>query len=154
MATVAAAASVILVAPATAAPDGTTSISGVANWAEECGGQTSDWTLVLDGDLTGCLYTTIETAEELPGGVYVESGTEVIVGCLNVNGDRACGSFTTTYTFYGEFADTGQQVFGKCHHPIVAGSGSGALAGITGRLGFSDNVDTGEAVYTGFVNLP
>ena len=145
---------VMVAVPAGAALADTTEVSGVANWAEECGGQTSDWTLVIEGDLVGCWYTSIETGEELPGGVYVESGTETFVGCMNVDGEEACGSFSTTYRFFGVFDEDGTQLFGKCHHPIVEGTGTGDLSGVTGRLGFLDNVDTGEAHYTGHIRLP
>ena len=145
---------VVVVVPAGAAVAETTQISGVANWAEECGGQTSDWTLVIEGDLTGCWYTDIETGKETPSGVYIETGTEIFVGCLNVDGEEACGSFTTTYRFTGKFASNGDQIFGGCQHPIVAGSGTGDFSGVTGRLDFKDNVETGEALYTGHIKLP
>lgn len=145
---------VIVVIPTGAALAATTDVSGVANWAEECNGRTSDWTLVLEGDLSGCLYTSIETGEELPGGVYIETGTEIIVACTTVGEEEACGTFSTTYRFYGVFADDGTQLFGKCHHPIVTGSGTGGFSGISGRLGFKDNVETGEAFYTGTIDLP
>src|SRR5436309_15923398 len=39
--------------------------------------------LVMTGSLDGCWYTHIETARTTPGGVYLESGTELFVGRLD-----------------------------------------------------------------------
>ena len=152
--TAVAAALVMVVIPAGSAVAGTTQLSGVASFVDECGGEMSDLTLQLEGDLVGCLYTTIETGEEKPGGIYIETGTEVIVACMDNGGVETCGTFSTTYRFIGKFADTGEQLFGKCHHPIVAGSGTDGFSGATGRLAFKDNVDTGQAAYTGHIKLP
>jgi hypothetical protein len=150
-----AAALVVVVVPAGAAVAGTDQIAGVANWAAECDGLTSEWTLVLEGDLAGCWYTdTIDTGKETPSGVYIETGTETFVGCMSVDGEEKCGSFSTTYRFSSKFAASGDQIFGRCQHPIVAGSGTGDFAGATGRLDFKDNVETGEAAYRGHVALP
>lgn len=145
---------VMVVLPIGGAAADTNQLSGVANWAADCDGQTSDWTLVIEGDLVGCWYTSIETGKETPSGVYIETGTETFVGCMNTDGQEACGSFTTTYRFTGKFTDTGEQVWGRCQHPIVAGSGTGDFEGATGRLDFKDNVETGEAFYTGHIKLP
>lgn len=154
MATVVAAALVVLVAPASAADGAQTHVAGAAQFAEECGGETSDFTLVLEGDLTGCWYTTIWEAKETPSGIYQERGTETFVGCLSADGVEACGSFTTTYKFTGKFAASGDQIHGRCQHPIVAGSGTGDFAGATGRLDFKDDVATGIAYYRGHIKLP
>ena len=154
MLTAVATALVVLIIPVGAAVAGTTQISGVASFVDVCGGETSDLTLQLEGDLVGCLYTTVETGEESPGGIYIETGTEVIVACMDNGGVESCGTFSTTYRFIGKFADTGEQLFGKCHHPIVAGSGTDGFSGATGRLAFKDNVDTGQAAYTGHIKLP
>lgn len=149
------AALVMVVVPAGAAVAGSDQISGVANWAAECDGLTSEFTLVLEGDLAGCWYTdTIETGKEMPSGVYLETGTETFVGCLTVDGEEKCGSFSTTYRFSSKFAASGEQIFGRCQHPIVAGSGTGDFEGATGRLDFKDNVETGEAAYRGHIALP
>lgn len=149
-----AAALVVVVVPAGAAIAGTNQIAGVANWAAECGGATSDFTLVIEGDLDGCWYTDVETGVEMPSGVYLETGTETFVGCLTVDGQEKCGSFSTTYRFSSKFAATGEQIFGRCQHPIVAGSGTGDFEGATGRLDFKDDVETGEATYRGHIALP
>jgi hypothetical protein len=150
-----AAALVVVVVPAGAAIAGANQISGVANWAAECGGLTSEFTMVIEEDLEGCWYTdTIDTGKEMPSGVYLETGTETFVGCLTVDGEEQCGSFSTTYRFSSKFAASGEQIFGRCQHPIVSGSGTGDFEGATGRLDFKDDVETGEAAYRGHIALP
>ena len=149
-----AAALVMVVVPAGSAVAGTTQLSGVANFAEECGGQVSDFTLVIEGDLDGCWYTSVETGMETPSGVHIETGTEVFVGCMNTDGVESCGFFTTTYRFEAKVAANGDQIFGRCQHPIVSGSGTGDFEGATGRLDFKDKVETGEALYKGHIKLP
>jgi hypothetical protein len=110
---------------------------------------------VLEGDLEGCWYTdTIETGKKMPSGVYIETGTETFVGCTSVDGEDTCGSFSTTYRFSNKFTASGEQIFGRCQHPIVAGSGTGDFEGATGRLDFKDDVETGEAAYCVHVALP
>jgi hypothetical protein len=150
-----AAALVMVVVPAGAAVAGADQISGVANWAAECDGLTSEFTLVIESDLKGCWYSdTIDTGKEMPSGVYIETGTETFVGCMTVDGEEKCGSFSTTYRFSCKFPASGEQICGRCQHPIVAGSGTGDFEGATGRLDFKDNVETGEAAYRGHVALP
>jgi hypothetical protein len=43
------------------------------------------------------------------------------------------------------------EIFGRCQHPLVAGTGSGVFAGATGRLDFKDEVETGIFYYRGHV---
>ncbi len=84
-----------------------------------------------------------------PSGVYLETGQEIFIGTI----DGAAGSFTTTYKFEAKFAPDGAEIHGRCQHPIIEGSGTGAFAGATGRLNFKDIVETGEFVYKGHVDL-
>jgi hypothetical protein len=106
--------------------------------------------LVMQGDLEGCWYTLVEESRETPSGVYVELGQEVFVGTLN--GGKP-GTFATTYRFQAKFAD-GAELFGRCQHPIVAGSGTGGFAGATGRLDFKDIIeDPITYVYRGHIRL-
>ena len=59
------------------------------------------------------------------------------------------GTFATTYKFSSKWApdvSTGSEVHGRCQHPIVAGSGTGGFAGVTGRVDFKDDVATGVPV--------
>ena len=109
-----------------------------------------DFTLLMRGDLQGCLYTDIETAETKPSGVYLETGQEIFVGSLN---GGPVGTFTTTYKFEAKFAPDGSEVHGRCQHPVVDGSGTGGFEGASGRLDFKDVVETGEYVYRGHIDL-
>ena len=148
------------VAPANAA--GTTQISGSGFYdvtGSECGtppARFADFTpLVLTGDLEGCLYTDILTSTDrgAPSGIYIETGREMIVASLN---GGSVGTFETTYRFESMWdpdVSTGVEVKGRCQHPIVAGSGTGAFAGATGRLDFKDEVATGQFFYRGHIML-
>lgn len=108
--------------------------------------------LVMSGSLEGCWYTHIETARTTPGGVYLESGTELFVGRLD---GSPVGTFTTTYKFEAKLDKNGVEVRGRCQHPIVSGSGTGGLAGATGRVDFKDIIgDPITYVYRGHIRLP
>jgi hypothetical protein len=107
--------------------------------------------LVMTGSLDGCWYTNIETALITPGGVYHESGTELFVGQLD---GGPAGTFTTTYKFDAKLNADLAEVRGRCHHPIVSGSGTGGFAGATGRVDFKDIIgDPITYVYRGHISL-
>lgn len=108
--------------------------------------------LVMEGDLNGCLYTlALKSKGSAQDGVYVELGREVFVGSLN--GGEA-GMFETTYRFQAKFAG-GAELFGRCQHPIVEGSGTDGFDGATGRLDFKDIIEeTITFVYRGHIRLP
>src|SRR4051812_18046852 len=89
--------------------------------------------LVLRGSLAGCWYTKIETARQLPSGVYLETGEEVFVGTLN---GGPAGMFATTYRFEARLDPTGAEIRGRCQHPLLAGSGTGGFTGATGLVLF------------------
>lgn len=102
--------------------------------------------LVLTGSLDGCLYTRVETSKVTPGGVYLETGDEVVVGSLDGGSE---GTFATTYRFESKWnpdVSTGVQQHGRCQHPIVEGSGTEGFEGASGRLNFKDII--GESVTT------
>ena len=110
---------------------------------------------VITGDLEGCWYTKVVSSKDngAPSGVYIESGEEVFVGSLN---DGPVGTFATTYKFESKWdpdVSTGSEVHGRCQHPIVKGSGTGAFEGVTGRLDFKDEVTTGQFFYRGHIKL-
>lgn len=108
--------------------------------------------IVMSGSLDGCWYTHVETARTTPGGVYLESGTELFVGRLD---GRPAGTFTTTYKFEAKLNADGAEVRGRCQHPIVSGSGTGGFAGATGRVDFKDIIgDTITYEYRGHISLP
>ncbi len=141
----------MIVAPVSAG--GAMQISGVGFFAgAECSdaaGAGADFANNLTGDFEGCLYIFVESYECRPSGTYIETGTEIYVGSGDEGDD---GTFSTTYRFTGKFDDCpnlAEQVFGRCQHPIIAGSGDGDFYGVTGRLDFKDDVDAGNFPYTG-----
>jgi len=103
--------------------------------------------LVMTGDLNGCWYTDSFTGQSRPSGTYQETGTETFIGCLA--GGTTCGTFGTTYQFHAKFAPDGSEIFGRCQHPIVSGSGTEGLKGVSGRVDFKDDVDAGLFNYRG-----
>src|SRR5262245_49184929 len=115
--------SVVLTVPSPALAGGATQISGIGFFADpgECtdpDGQGSDLALKLTGDLDGCHYVFVETAECSPSGTYRETGNEIFVG--QYNGEA--GTFRTTYQFEAKYQDCPNlvgEIFGRCQHPII-----------------------------------
>ena len=132
---------------------GAAQISGIGRFAGtgECNdpeGQGSDYGLIMTGDLEGCHYVFVATARCSAGGAYSETGTETFVGLYN----GAPGTFKTTYLFTAKYTDCANlagEIAGRCQHPIVAGSGEGVFEGVTGRLDFQDDIETGNFPYRG-----
>lgn len=144
-----------LVGVATTAAAGTMQVSGSGVYNEACtvpadaGAPPADTgnypPIKMDGSLEGCWYTYVSDSRLHPSGAYQESGTELFVGCLN---ETTCGTFRTTYTFTGKFtANFEAEIHGRCHHPIV--SGTGDFAGTSGIILFKDDVDDGVFYYRG-----
>src|ERR687889_1249859 len=142
---------VVSTAPSPAFAGGATQISGVAFFDDrgECDdpeGEGADFALIMTGDLEGCLYTFVETAESSPSGTYRETGTELFVA------SDGAGAFETTYRFEAKYEDvdtlSGEQ-FGRCQHPIIEGSGTGIYDGVSGQLFFKDDVEAGTFPYRG-----
>ena len=143
----------ILAAPAALA-GGATQISGVAFYADDARvhvtcddpqGERADYVpLVMTGDLEeGCLYTFIETSASSPSGTYRETGTEIFVSA------DGSSTFRTTYRFEGKYEDPATEIFGRCQHPIVEGSGTGIYEGVSGTLLFKDDIEAGNFPYRG-----
>ncbi len=136
---------------------GATQISGLGIFAEvaDCDfiSQGADFALLLSGDLVGCLYVTVLISDCSPSGTYREEGTEYFVGTYN--GEEEDGTFRTNYKFEAKFEGCedggflGAEIFGRCQHPIVNGSGDGVFAGVKGRLDFKDDIETGTFPYRG-----
>jgi hypothetical protein len=59
----------------------------------------------------------------------------------------------TSWSDYTVEADFTVEIHGRCQHPITAGSGTGAFAGVTGRLDFKDDVDKATFYYHGHLTL-
>ena len=139
----------ILAAPAALA-GGATQISGVAFFdeADTCDSASvgADFALLMTGDLDGCLYTFVQTAQSSPSGTYRETGTELFVA------SDGAGTFETTYRFEAKYEDVDTlsgEIFGRCQHPIVEGSGTGIYDGVSGQLFFKDDVEAGTFPYRG-----
>jgi hypothetical protein len=139
---------VVSTAPAFAG--GATQISGVGFFDEgdtcDSGSVGADFALVMTGDLKGCLYTFVETAQSSPSGTYRETGTELFVA------SDGSGTFETTYRFEAKYEDVANlvgEIFGRCQHPIVEGSGTGDFEGVSGRIDFKDDVEAGNIPYRG-----
>jgi hypothetical protein len=110
----------------------------------------ADFALIMTGDLDGCLYTFVETAQSSPSGTYRETGTERFVD------SDGRGTFLTTYRFEAKYEDVDTlsgEIFGRCQHPIVEGSGTGIFEGVTGILFFKDEVETGNFLYRGHLRF-
>jgi hypothetical protein len=119
----------------------------------------------MAGSLVGCWYvdTFIVTKSTTRHGTVTihASGTEHFVGCLDVDRNGRCanadleGTLAFTYTFVGQFdAATGDEIWGRCHHPIVSGTGDFARA--TGALNFRDHIVNGtlvDAPYRGHIKV-
>ena len=140
-------------APSPALAGGATQISGVAFFdaADTCDSANvgANYALLMTGDFEGCLYTFVdEETQSSPSGTYRETGTERFVGSWR--GEP--GTFETTYRWEAKFEDVANlsgEIFGRCQHPIVEGSGTGVFEGVSGILFFKDDVVTGEYFYRG-----
>jgi hypothetical protein len=156
-AALAAASCCLVAAPASASEN---QVSGIQSpgGTPVCG-DTSAFTMT--GDLVGCWYT--DTSNQKKGnqsasGKYqvIYTGTEHFTGCLDSDRDGGCsgdptGTFYTTYTFTAQYDLTPTEIRGRCHHPIV--SGTGDFAGATGVINFKDDVSNGTSPYMGHVGF-
>ena len=136
--------------------NGAAQYSGVGYYAtsEECdyGSMGADYAVRMTGSLEGCLYVYIDEYECSPSGTYREKGRELFIGTYN----GEAGSFWTAYKFEAKYegcatngAPLGAEIFGRCQHPIVDGSGEGVFEGVSGRLDMKDNIEEGNFPYRG-----
>ncbi|GLU44027.1 hypothetical protein [Allomuricauda sp. NBRC 101325] len=141
---------------ATTLKAGATQINGIGYYAEETDcdytAAGADFALGMSGDLEGCLYVFVEDYGCTPSGIYLESGTEIFTGYYK----GEYGTFVTTYKFEAKYEGCsedgfflGAEIFGRCQHPVVKGSGTGVFEGVTGRINFVDDVVTMEFPYKG-----
>ncbi|HUQ68038.1 MAG TPA: hypothetical protein VM165_00860 [Planctomycetaceae bacterium] len=138
----------MMMVPMSASAQEATRISGVGYFDEfhvcDSGSVGADFALIMTGDLEGCLYVFVETAEFTPSGTYMETGTELFVG--------ADGTFETAYQFEAKYEDPANligEIFGRCQHKIVEDSGTGAFDGVSGRIDFKDDIEAGDFPYRG-----
>lgn len=142
-------AAMMMAAPTPVFAEGATRISGIGFFdvdglCVDPEGAGADYAIILTGDLDGCLYAFVETAAFTDSGTYLETGTEIFVG--------PDGTFETVYRFEGKYEDPANlvgEIFGRCQHAIVRGSGTGGFEGVTGRIDFKDDVETGDLPYRG-----
>jgi hypothetical protein len=129
-------------------------ISGIGYYATtaECDNLNppAAYAIKMTGNLEGCLYAFIDDFDCSPSGTYREEGREYFVGTYN----GQSGTFWTTYKFEARYEDCdggplGAEIFGRCQHPITAGSGTGVFDGITGQLNFKDDIEAGNFPYRG-----
>jgi len=150
---------IVFVSPVSAGGRGATQISGTGyfdwDFGDECAGAVTaptdyDFAIQLEGDLVGCNYITVLRSASSPSGTYREWGTEHYV-ITEYNGGTVVGTFDTTYLATIKFDELGAEIWGRCQHPIVAGSGTGIFEGVTGRLDYKDDVSGAvfEAPYKG-----
>ena len=142
----------LAVVPSTVQAAGSVQISGMGYFAspDECPETASlgaTYAVLMTGDLVGCHYVFVTSSHCSPSGTYVEEGNEYFVSATNPN-----DTFRTRYKFEAKYRDcstaTGE-IFGRCQHPIIAGSGKGIFEGVTGRLDFKDDVAIGNFPYRG-----
>jgi hypothetical protein len=134
---------------------GAIQISGMGVYAEtgecELTEGAPSYALKLTGDLNGCVYVFVDDYECSPSGTYREMGREKFVGTYK----GQPGTFWTSYKFEAKYegcqngSPLGAEIFGRCQHPIIAGSGTGAFSGVSGRLDFKDDVEAGNFPYRG-----
>jgi hypothetical protein len=135
---------------------GATQIAGVGFYAasNECDYETQGaaYAIKMTGELQGCLYAFIDEYECSPSGTYREEGREYFVGTYN----GQPGTFWTTYKFEAKYdgcspdgAPMGAEIFGRCQHPVVAGSGTGVFNGVSGQINFKDDIEAGNFPYRG-----
>lgn len=146
----------VLAIPATAR--GTRQVSGIGVFNNECqppaGSPPADLgdppIDLSGGSLDGCWYTYVSESKFNPSGTYIEQGTEIFVGCLD---GTTCGTFETTYTFTAKYVDDtfAEEIHGRCHHPIVGGTGD--FAGAKGVILFKDDVVNLIYNYRGHISL-
>jgi hypothetical protein len=135
---------------------GSTQFDGIGYFdaADECGAAAAGaaYAVTMTGDLEGCLFVFIDEYECSPSGTYREIGREHFVGTYN----GEAGTFWTSYKFEAKYEGcaengsyVGAEIFGRCQHPIVAGSGTGIFEGVSGRMDMKDNVTEGSYPYRG-----
>lgn len=135
---------------------GATQVDGIGFFAEasECDSENQGATFAvrMTGDLEGCLYVFVEEYKCNSSGAYYEKGRELFIGTYN----GELGSFETTYVFTAKYEGCaedgsylGLEIFGRCQHPIVEGSGDGVFSGVSGRLDMKDDIEAGNYPYRG-----
>ncbi len=141
------------------AAQGATQLSGIGFFdaTDDCNSasQGATFSIIMTGDLVGCLYTYVDDFKCSPSGTYREIGREYFVGTYN----GESGTFWTNYKFEAKFEGCaedgsylGAEIKGRCQHAFVKDSGTGVFEGVTGRLDFKDDIEEGNYPYRGHLN--
>ena len=129
-------------AGAVQAGNGTNIIRGVQHEFGSCGAGDG---YQMTGDLVGCWWVdTFETKSDPDKSTFVARGWEHFEGCM---GD-VCGAFVTRYEYSAKTVGPWPsflEIHGRCHHPIVRGTGG--FAGASGEISFHDVVDVSPPYY-------
>ncbi len=136
---------VALVAPTVSgAGGGATVVRGVQHEYGSCGNADG---YLMEGSLVGCWWVDTFDVKPHPAKAgMLATGTEHFDGCLGA----VCGTFWTTYTYTARF-DGATELHGRCHHPILGGTGG--FAGVSGELSFTDVVDSEPFSYPYWGNI-
>lgn len=144
---------------ATSQSRGATQISGIGSLGttdvcSDPAGAGATFIISMTGDLEGCLYSFVEDFDCTPSGAYREWGREYFVGTYK--GEP--GTFWTGYNFEGKYEGCpengeplGAEIFGRCQHPIIEGTGTGVFEGATGRIDFKDDIEAGNFPFRGHI---
>jgi len=138
---------------------GASQIGGVGFFATEnecdAAGMGATFAVRMTGDLEGCLFVFVDKFGCNQSGTYKEEGREYFIGTYN----GQSGTFWTDYKFEAKYegcantgAPLGVELFGRCQHPLVKGSGTGVFAGATGRVDMKDDVLAGNFPYRGHIS--
>jgi len=135
-------------AVARATDRGATTVRGTQLAAGTC----ADGGYAMTGSLTGCWWIdSFESKSDPDRATFVATGTEHFTGCLGTT----CGTFFTTYKFTsktdGPWGAGSPEIHGRCHHPVV--SGTGGFTGVRGEISFRDVVDVSPPYYPYWGNL-
>jgi hypothetical protein len=139
---------------------GAIQVSGVGFFATdaECNSpaQGATFAVKMTGVLEGCLFVFVDEFNCSPSGTYREVGREYFVGTYN----GEAGTFWTNYKFEAKYEGCaangsylGLEIFGRCQHPIIKGSGTGVFTGVTGRLDMKDDIEAGNYPYRGHLKF-
>lgn len=135
----------LLSAGAVAAGNGTTIARGVQHALGTCEDDSGTDGYKMTGRLVGCWWIdTFETKSSPDKSTFLATGTEHFTGWLG----STYGTFYTTYTFTAKTDGpwpTSAEIHGRCHHPIIRGTGG--FAGASGVLNFHDVVDVSPPYY-------
>jgi len=113
----------------------------------------------VTGDLIGTWYTLSVFPTTTKPTLYVSTGTEKFVGCLDRRGDGKCGrrdlegTLTFDYIAWVNLDEEGNFIKGQCTHPVTGGTGD--FAGSRGVINIYDTPvgDEVESVYRGDIEL-